>query len=367
MLKTIKHSFLYTNKAVLMLIVFYMFIALCCGKRKPPLPPIERVPQKVVIEGTQRGQIVFLSWTMPAANASDGNLLNIDRVDIYRYAEPASVSLSLTEDEFASRSILISSIKLSKSDFGLKKQNYSDRLEFAGQPIRLVYAIRFVNAEGQKAAFSNFLLIEPTAKVAEKPENTTIETTEPAIILKWLAPTENVDGSTPVNILGYNIYRKDAESEVFQLINATPVTNTNYSDETFIFGKKYTYFIRAVSLGVEGEPVESLDSNPVEISPKDIFPPSAPSSITIAAAPNNLSLFFATNPEKDIEGYRIYRSTNQDLPFKDWTLLTPELLKTNTYQDKQIESGTTYFYYLTATDNAGNVSQPSEIISETAP
>jgi len=367
MLNALKQNRLYTNKALIVLILLYMFIALCCGKRMPPLPPVERVPQRVEIEGLQRGNAVLLSWTMPARNAPDGSILNIDRVDVYRYAEPSTLSLSLTEEEFASRATLISSIKFSNTDFGLKKQTYSDRLEFAGQPIRLIYGIRFVNAEGQKAAFSNFLLVEPTAKVAKSPENPTTEITEPAVILRWIAPNANVDDSTPVNIVGYNIYRKEKESELFTQINSAPITEAKYLDELFEFGKNYQYFIRTVSLGVDGETVESLDSNAVEIAPKDIFPPSAPSAITIAAAPNNLSIFFATNPEKDLAGYKIYKSTEQNLPLSDWTLLMPEILTTNTFQDKRVQSGTTYFYYLTAIDNAGNVSDPSEIVSETAP
>lgn len=367
MLNALKQNRLYTNKALIVFLLLYMFTVLNCGKRKPPLPPVERVPQRVEIEGAQRGNIVLLSWTMPARNAPDGSILNIDRADIYRYAEPSTLSLSLTEEEFASRSTLISSINFSNTDFGLKRQTYSDRLEFAGQPIRLIYAVRFVNTEGQKAGFSNFLLVEPTAKVAKSPENASAEITEPAVILSWTAPVANVDDSTPVNISGYNIYRKEKESEQFTLINAAPVNATTYADELFEFGKNYQYFIRAVSLGADGEAVESLDSKTIEIMPKDTFPPSPPSSITIAAAPNNLSIFFATNPEKDISGYRIYKSTDQNLERSRWTLLTPEILKTNTFQDKQVESGKTYFYYLTAIDTAGNVSEPSEIVSETAP
>jgi hypothetical protein len=367
MLNAFKQKRPYSNKAVLVLIVLYLFTALCCGKRKPPLPPVERVPQKVEISGTQRGNIVLLNWTMPSRNASDGSILKIDRVDIYRYAEPSTLSLSLTQEDFAARSTLINSIKFTDNDFGLKKQTYTDKLEFAEQPIRLIYAVRFVNAEGQKADFSNFLLVEPSAKVAKNLENIVAEVTEPAIIIKWNPPTSNVDDSTPVNILGYNIYRKEDKAEEFKLLNPSVESGASYSDESFEFGKKYQYIVRTVSLGTDGEKVESLDSNIIEISPKDTFAPSAPDAITIAAVPNNLSIFFAANPEKDIAGYRIYRSVDQNFPLSEWTLLTPEILKTNTFQDKQIERGKTYFYYLTAIDIAGNISQPSEIVSETAP
>lgn len=355
------------KKAALAFMMFALLTGLSCGKRKPPQPPIEKVLQRVEISGFQRGNKVNISWTMPARNASDGSILKITRADIYRLAEPLSSTLTLSEEEFASRSTLISTLPLSDEDFGLKKINYTDTLEFAGQAIRLRYAIRFVNASGQKAAFSNFLLIEPAARIAEAPTSFSAKITEPAIILDWNAPEMNVDGSKPANILGYNIYRSPTEKETAKLLNTTPLNQTQYSDKLFEFGKDYFYFTRTVSLGANAEPVESLESNIVKVSPKDIFAPSSPSAITIAAAPNNLSIFFAANPEKDIAGYRIYRSNDRNLPLSEWQNLTIELLTTNTYQDLKVESGKTYYYYLTATDTAGNTSEPSEIISEIAP
>ena len=367
MLKQIRLNKKASGKAVSAFIMLAFFISLNCGKRTPPLPPIERVRQRVEISGFQRGNKVNLTWTMPARNAPDGSILNIDRADIYRLAEPLNSTLTLSEEEFASRSTLIASLKITDADFGLKKISYTDTLEFAGQPVRLRYAIRFVNNSGQKAAFSNFLLIEPTARIADAPTSLSAKIIENAIILDWDAPDANVDGTKPANVLGYNVYRSTSENETAKILNKTPVNQTKFNDESFEFENDYLYFARTVSLGSNGEPVESLESNIIKISPKDVFPPSSPSAITIAAAPNNLSIFFAANPEKDIAGYRIYRSTNKNLPLSEWQNLTPELLTTNTFQDKKVESGKTYFYYLTAADKAGNISEPSIIVVETAP
>lgn len=367
MLKVFELSKKSDKKAALAFIMFALLICLNCGKRKPPLPPVERVQQRVEILGFQRGNKVNLTWTMPARNAPAGSILNIARADIYRLAEPVNSNLTLSEEEFASRSTQIASLPITDADFGLKKISYTDTLEFAGQPVRLRYAIRFVNASGQKAAFSNFLLLEPAARIAEAPVSLSATVTEPAIVLNWNAPETNVDGSKPVNILGYNIYRSPSENETARLLNETPVNQTEFADNTFEFGKDYFYFTRAVSLGSNAEPVESLESNIVKVSPKDIFPPSPPSAITIAAAPNNLSIFFAANPERDIAGYRIYRSTDRNLALSEWQNLTPQLLTTTTFQDKKVEAGRTYFYYLIAIDANGNKSDSSEIVSETAP
>ncbi len=81
---------------------------------------------------------------------------------------------------------------------------------------------------------------------------------------------------------------------------------------------------------------------------------------------NNISIFFAVNIEKDVIGYKVYRSTDSSKPKPQWELLTKELLATNTYQDKQILSGQEYFYYLIAVDKFGNESDSSIVVSETA-
>jgi hypothetical protein len=358
-------SYLFSKKLGLMLLIFVMLGAANCGKRKVPLPPVERISQRAEISGIQRGYEVNLFWEMPEIINFDENFLKISRIDIYRLVEPSSAFLTLSEEEFASRSTLIATIPISESS--PKKLNYTDNLEFLGQKTRLRYAIRFVNASGQKAVFSNFLLIEPTAAVAKSPTSLSGKILADSIHLKWDVPVSNVDGSTPPNILGYNIYEAIGDRSSARIINDTPIVNTNFDDYFFEYGQKYKYFIRTISLGNNGDPIESLNSNIIEVKPEDIFAPSAPSAISIAAAPNNLSLFFAVNPEKDIAGYRIYRSTNKNQPRPDWMLLTKELLTTNTFQDKSVESGKTYYYYLTAIDKTGNASEPSEIISETAP
>ena len=355
------------SKAPLALLAVVALTGLSCGKRKPPLPPKERVLQHVEITGFQRGNQVILSWKMPARNAPQGSVLNISRADIYRLAEPLSSPQTLSEEEFASRSTLVATLNIRDSDFGAKELTYADTLQFAGQAARLRYALRFVNASGQKAGFSNFVLLEPAARIAGAPTSLSAALTQDAIKLDWDAPIANVDGSTPVSLLGYNVYRSGSDKVPGKLLNTTPISDTNFDDAFFEFDKPQFYFVRAVSVGTGGEPVESRESNIVQLVPKDTFPPSPPAAITVAATPTTISIFFATNPEKDVVGYRLYRSLDQNADKTKWELLTRDPLTTNTFQDTRVESGKTYYYYLTAVDNAGNVSQPSDVVSETVP
>ncbi len=334
-----------------------------CGKRKPPLPPFEKVSQKVEISGFQRGNQIRLSWTMPNRNAPNGSILNIARADVYRLAENINSPENLTEEEFANRSTLITSLLITDADFARKTLNYFDTLQFAGQNIRLRYAVRFVNDSGSKAAFSNFLLIEPIAKIANFPALSQVKVTQDEILLSWQSPETNIDGSKPANILGYNVYRAAKVETTAKLVNQTPITTNDFADKNFEFRTDYKYFVRTVSLGANAEPVESLESNIVEITPKDTFPPSSPTAITIAASPNSISVFFVANVEKDVAGYKVFRSNDK----VDWQLLNTKLLETNTFQDTKVENGKTYFYYLIAVDKFGNESEKSEVVSEIVP
>jgi predicted phage tail protein len=345
-----------------------------CGKRRPPLPPVERVQQRTEsLSGAQQGNEVILSWPAPPRNAPASSVQSIRRVDVYRLAEKPGAPLALTEDEFSARATLIGSVTYEQIQTAGDTLIYRDKLELAGQPTRLRYAIRYVNASGQRAAFSNFLSIEPAARIAQAPTlSSQVKIAEDAITLSWQPPAANIDNSTPVNVLGYNVYRTD-ESQTApgnQPLNTSLISGTEYADKNFQFGSNYRYIVRAVSLGTGGAQVESLNSNAVSVSPQDVFAPAAPERPSVAApepSSARLAIFFAANKETDIAGYNLYRSTDPELPKQNWTKLNQTLLTRTTFTDDKVESGKTYYYYVTAVDKAGNVSPPSEVGSEKAP
>ncbi len=313
---------------------------------------------------------MILSWPAPQRNASDGSVQSIRRVDVYRVAEAPNAPLSMTEDEFAARANLIGSVTYDEIKKAGDNLTYIDTLELAGQPARLRYAVRYVNSAGQRAAFSNFFLMEPAAKVAEPPTiiKTGSELSETADTITWEPPKINTDGSTPVNLLGYNVYRTrvgqpDAETPM----NQEPITVTHYEDKTFKFGEKYNYFVRSVSLGTGGEPLESLNSNKILFEPLDVYKPAPPEKPSIGPGPGRLSIFWAANSEPDVAGYLLFRSTDPSLPKDKWTKLTANLYTKTTFTDENVETGKTYYYFVIAVDNAGNQSDPSEVASDTVP
>jgi hypothetical protein len=361
------------TRAPLPCLVFHLLLCVvlalsgACGKRRPPEPPVERVPQRTeLLSGVQRGNAVFLSWPAPRRNAPSASVQSIRRVDVYRVAERLKDPLPLTEEEFASRSTLIGSVTYAEIERSGETLNYTDTLTLT-EPVRLRYAVRYVNAAGERAAFSNFLLIEPASTVSQPP--TILDVTNPSentVRVRWSAPKANVDNSTPVNLLGYNIYRTDrSQTEMGQTpLNPSPINAVEFNDQAFKFGEEYSYVVRAVSLGTGGSQVESLNSNSLSITPRDVFPPKPPTSLSSNAIPQRISLFFAANDERDVVGYHVFRSTDPALPKDQWRKLTRTPIDRTTYADDAVETGVTYYYYVVAVDSAGNVSPPSEVVSE---
>ncbi|HEY5443753.1 MAG TPA: hypothetical protein VIJ87_04635, partial [Pyrinomonadaceae bacterium] len=152
--------------ALLLLVSF----SAACGKRRPPLPPTERVQQRTeLLSGAQQGNEVILTWPAPLRNAPDSSVQSIRRIDVYRLAEKPDARRGLTEDEFAAKATLVGSVTYEQIRNAGESLTYADALELTGTPARLRYAVRYVNASGQRAAFSNFLLIEPAVRIAQPP------------------------------------------------------------------------------------------------------------------------------------------------------------------------------------------------------
>lgn len=341
-----------------------------CGKRKPPAPPHERVGQRTeLLSGVQRGNQVILNWPAPIVNASRGSIQNIDRIDVYRLAEEQDAPLPLTETEFAARATLIGSVAIKPQATPGGTLTYIDSLGVLGDQLRLRYSVRFVNAQNQRAGFSNFLLIEPAGAVALPPGDLRIRVSESRLSLSWTPPPRNMDGSAPPNLLGYNVYRATGgeQSALPAPLNGALLDKPGFEDASFEFGREYTYIVRSVSLGKNGGQVESLNSEAVAAAPKDTFSPSPPANVTLAAAPGRLSIFFPANPEPDVAGYNLFRSDDPSVPLPDWTLITAVPLARTTFQDERVLPGKRYYYYVVAVDRSGNKSAPSATVSEEVP
>jgi len=89
------------------------------------------------------------------------------------------------------------------------------------------------------------------------------------------------------------------------------------------------------------------------------IPPTAPFGFNSQITGNNIEFSWLPNEEPDLAGYNIYRAADPQGPFE---LINSSLIDTSYFQYRKFERGV-YYFYVTAVDNDGNESTPSEMLS----
>lgn len=347
----------------LLIFAFFLLIFTACGKVGDPLPPIPKAPLIVnELAATQQGTSIILSFPVAKETLTD----KLKRVDVYRLIEPVTAPQGITAEDYLTRAALITSLSDAQLPTRVSIISYVDPIDFkvANDQTRYRYAVRLVNRDDRPADLSNYASLTPLSTVAEPPVGLQAEVTQTTMEIRWQPPAANLNGSSPANVFGYNLYRRVGGQ--WAKVNAAPFKETRYIEKQFQFGTPYEFIVRALSLPRAGAPlteiIESNESLPLTVTPKDTFPPTAPTSITIASRGGLISLFWPANPEPDVIGYNIYRSEDE----KTWTKITPRPITTITFSDRQVQIGKRYFYQLAAVDNAGNESPRSATHSEIA-
>ena len=128
------------------------------------------------------------------------------------------------------------------------------------------------------------------------------------------------------------------------------------------FGVEQCFEVRAVDQ-VAGAQVISAASPRTCITPKDTFAPVAPRSLAAIAGSGVINLIWDANTERDLTGYLVLRG---EAPGDTLQPITQELVAAATYRDESARPGTRYVYAVVAVDRAGNRSELSNRVEETA-
>jgi len=238
------------------------------------------------------------------------------------------------------------------------------------------YRVRTRASKKRDSADSN-TVTEKVYPVAERIASLNAQVTQAAIEVSWPIPSFTTAGGTNETISGYHIYRGELDptaaipsaNDLSQAkwksppILLAPAQSNSYRDMLFEFGKTYAYQVRSVIIA-DGNPVESDDSVPAIVTPRDTFPPAAPQNLVAAEIPgaNNtvaVDLSWSINLETELAGYHVYRTEKQG---DRGELVQTDLLLSPAYRDAAVQAGHKYWYSVTAVDRAGNESAPSEQI-----
>jgi hypothetical protein len=354
---------------------FPTFVILAgCGAPGEPVPPSPPVPVAIKdLDARQAGDGVQLSFTLPSNLISGEKLTALPAVEILRGA----VRPDGTPDAKSIRVVYTIPGALVGSYRADGRVRFTDPIapeETKAHPGSAVaYVVRTRASQKRASADSNAVTLRvfpvpaPIASIEAR-------VTESAVELTWQVPAATAAGEPVSTISAYKIYRSEihpsapdsspqdaaqGKPEAHAELLASSETNS-YRDPSLVFDHTYVYIVRSV-IRVEGNELESSDSHPVTVTPRDVFPPATPQGLVAALLPGStpstfvVDLSWSINLETDLAGYHVYRSEQEGTGGQ---LVTPDLLPTPALRDTSIEPGQRYWYTVTAVDRAGNESPP---------
>jgi len=371
-------TYIETRPALLFPIFHFLFsiflLSAGCGAPGEPVPPSPPVPTAIKdLTARQAGDGVQLSFTLPSNSISGQKLAAPPAVEILR----GSVKPDGSADAKSFREVYTIP--------GALVDNYREdgRVVFtvpiAPEETRshpggaVAYAVRTRASMKRASADSNVVSLR-VVPVPAPIASVEARVTESAIELTWPVPAATAAGELVTTISSYKIYRSEthpAEAgappqdllpgklEAHPALLASSETNS-FRDASMVFDHTYVYFVRSV-IQVEGNELESSDSQPVTVTPHDTFPPAVPQGLVAAVLPGATSgtvlvdLSWSINLETDLAGYHVYRSEQEGTRGQ---LVTPDLLPTPAVRDTSVEPGHRFWYTVTAVDRAGNESPP---------
>jgi fibronectin type 3 domain-containing protein len=125
-----------------------------------------------------------------------------------------------------------------------------------------------------------------------------------------------------------------------------PVSGSTFLDKDAQFNQTYSYRVQST-----GSPM----SAPVEITPKDTFPPATPTGLTAISGTGSAQLSWNPVEDADLAGYQVYRAEGEGSFIRIGGRLTAP-----SFQDREVKPAVTYRYRVSALDAGGNESPPSE-------
>src|SRR5437016_1289239 len=352
-----------------------LLLAAGCGAPGDPVPPSPPVPAAIKdLTAHQAGDGVQLSFTLPSNSISGEKLPAPPAVEILRGAVRSDGSA----DAKSFRVVYTVPGALVEGYRADGHVGFTDPIapeETKAYPGGAVtYVVRTRASQKRASADSNAVSLR-LFPVPAPITSVEAHVTESAVELTWPVPARTAAGEPVPAITSYRIYRSEIhpsdpssppqdlpqrKSESHAAPLASSETNS-YRYTSIVFDHTYVYIVRSV-IPVADDELESSDSQPVTVTPRDTFPPAAPQGLVAALLPGPapvtvlVELSWSINLETDLAGYRVYRSEQEG--GRGQQLLTPDLLPTPAVRDTSVVPGHRYWYTVTAVDRAGNESAP---------
>lgn len=307
-----------------------------CGYVGDPLPPALNIPARIDdLKATQRGDRILITFSLPELTTEGLPVERLSGVDLrigptvtpFRHDLWApgtkAVDVKLTGEQIISASAAAS--------------------DWYGQSVAI--GVRLINQKGRESEWSNVQTVD-VAKPPAAPSSVRAESHPQGVRVIWTAG--------PGTGVRYRVWRRTPKQETAEL--AATVDLAEFIDAKVESGSEYSYRVQALA----GE-VESEYSAEVSVLARDVMAPAAPTGVSAVGSLSTVELNWQRGAESDVAEYRVYRAEG------DGEFTQAAQLKETAWSDKQVVSGRSYRYAVTAIDRAGNESSRSQIVTVTAP
>lgn len=345
-----------------------------CGTPSAPQPPSLKLPAPVDdLTAARAGDTVTVRWTMPRRTTDRLLIKDPVRAEICRK----------TVSDNCERA---GEITLQAAAAG----EFHDTLPAAlltGQPRVIRYFVELKSPHGRSAGLSN--AAEILAGAGPEPvSGLTAEVRADGVALHWQAGDatpvrlHRVLLTPPVKKPAKDSSRKTGKSpmpaaqepvERSLLAEASASGTLSGSlDASAHFGESYSYTAQRVARVEENRRTLELGgpvSQPIRVEVIDRFPPAVPRDLAAVAAAEDKSIDLSWTPDTDADlaGYIIYRH-DADKDAGSWERLSgPQPVVPAAWRDTTATPGHAYRYRVTAIDQTGHESTPSDEAQETLP
>jgi hypothetical protein len=336
-----------------------------CAKIGEPQPPEIRIPQKAAdLAARQSSDTVVLTVSKPEQNTNGSEATTMKSLELLCVTEEPGASgpaAPLPQEQFLKAALTVLSIPASRfseylndKTFVLRDRPFPGSPGFYSRTFR--YAVLFTNTKNQSAGLSNQVVIAPVA-IPNPPAGLSAKGSQESINLSWTEPSENMDGSKPPRIAGFNVYRFDDASKGPPVrLNQNPVQGSAFEDRTFQFDTTYRYAVSTVG-NLDNPNAESLPSEAISFVSKDVFPPSPPKGFDAILQGDTVILIWEPSSSPDVAGYRLYRRKKGTAARQ---IVQSGLVQALSFRDSQVDPSKEYEYEIQAADAHGNESEAAK-------
>lgn len=318
---------------------------LACGKKMPPRPPLEVLPQAVTgFSARLTEKAIVLTWKAPIKRKDGSPLIRFSGFRVLRadyiFAEDCPGCPTHYTDIFNVRWP------------GVKKETAGENwIQFADTDLayghKYVYTVQAVDDDDRIGEEASPVVIYWDVPPGP-PSDLSARAGDGQVALSWKAPAKLSDGSAVGEPLSYYIYRRQGDGPYERLPMAGLLSNTAFTDASVANDTLYVYKVYAVR-SVKDTLIEGPESNEDTAFPKDMTPPAPPIGLSAIASPEGIVLSWIDNTEPDLAGYRVYKRIREE---DKWQCLSRELEKSGRYTDKEVRKGEVYHYAVTAVDSS---------------